>query len=67
MLISKTKRSVRSVSHKSVCFIALRLEDEPLDDMSVELEGDAKCLPAWCELIIVCNNAVTVLEFSPRI
>lgn len=50
MLIGKTKK-MRSVSLKAVCFIALRLEDEPLDDMSVELEGDAKCLLAWCELI----------------
>lgn len=36
-----------------MCFVALRLEDEPLSEMSVELEGTAhvcSALPAWCEI-----------------
>lgn len=36
-----------------MCFVALRLEDEPLSEMSVELEGTAHvgtALPAWCEI-----------------
>lgn len=38
-----------------MCFIALRLEDEPLSEMSVELEGTAHvctALPAWCEICL---------------
>lgn len=30
------------------CLIALRLEDEPLTEMSVELEGTARCLTVCC-------------------
>lgn len=36
-----------------MCFVALRLEDEPLSEMSVELEGTAyvcTALPAWSEI-----------------
>ena len=35
--------SFEAVGLKVVCFIALRLEEEPLSEMSVELEGTAKC------------------------
>lgn len=66
-----------AVGLKAVCFIALRLEDEPLSEMSVELEGTAKplvasSLPAWCELylcseqcdhIVVCSNTLTFCIF----
>lgn len=33
-----------------VRFIALRLEDEPLTEMSVALEGTARCFPVCCSL-----------------
>lgn len=40
-----------AVDLKAVCFIALRLDDEPLFEMSVELEGTAKCLPYSVSLV----------------
>lgn len=39
------------VVHKALCFIALRLEDEPLSEMSVELEGTANCVDNIC---VIC-------------
>lgn len=36
--------SFETVGLKAVCFIVLRLEEEPLSEMPVELEGTAKCL-----------------------
>lgn len=65
-----------------MCFIALRLEDEPLSEMSVELEGTAHvctALPAWCEIClgvsqllgafvmtIITNYGVMVLKDTTR-
>lgn len=40
-----------AVGLKAVSFIALRLEDEPLSEMSVELEGTAKCMPCSASLV----------------
>lgn len=44
-----------AIGLKVMCFVALRLEDEPLSEMSVELEGTAHvctALPAWCEICL---------------
>ncbi len=59
---------------KAVCFIALRLDDEPLSEMSVVLEGTAKYLPCFAILLflslisliilVVCNNVFT---FSKKV
>ena len=51
-----------AVGLKGLCFIALRLEDEPLSEMSVELEGTAKCLP--CSASLVWTISVLLLLIS---
>lgn len=40
-----------AVGLKVMCFIALRVEDEPLSEMSVELEGTAECLHCSASLV----------------
>lgn len=51
-----------AVDVKVVYFIALRLEDEPLFEMSVKLEGTAQCLPCSVSLVWVnlrsCNSVI---------
>lgn len=40
-----------AIGLKVMCFIALRVEDEPLSEMSVELEGTAECLHCSASLV----------------